>query len=208
MTPLLKQISAALLCIAPALAHAAEEVRPSVFFAGTLETAGTPRAAMQDLVLDLATGWADCNADAMSATVSEDVKFSYPTTAYAGEDKMLADLDAFCSGATDVSIYFPADAFYIDVDTGRVAAEVQFRAFQRGHPQVVNDVWIATVENNEITVIKEYLDGRVKSLQTLGVLELEESPEFLTPWPARTEEWQGCFPLTVVTMAGTCPPAE
>lgn len=208
MNTLLKQVTATFLCIAPTLLHANEEIRPNVFFAGEMEPEGTPRAQMQSLIFDVATGWADCNAESMSAAVSEDVQFSYPTTAYSGEDKILADLEAFCGAATDVSIYFPADAFYIDEATGRIAAEVQFRAFQRGSRQVVNDVWIATVEDGEITIIKEYLDGRVKSLQALGVLELEESPEFLTPWPSRTPEWESCFPVTTVTMSGTCPPSE
>jgi len=208
MNTLLKQITATALCLAPTLSHANEEIRPSVFFAGEVEPEGTPRAQMQNLIFDVATAWADCNADSMTAAVSDDVQFSYPTTAYAGKDNILADLAAFCDSATDVSFYFPTDAFYIDEASGRIAAELQFRAFQRGNRQVVNDVWVATVEDGEITIIKEYLDGRVKSLQAIGVLEYEESPEFLTPWPSRTPEWEACFPLTSVTMADTCPPAE
>ncbi|WP_235952613.1 nuclear transport factor 2 family protein [Alterinioella nitratireducens] len=173
--------ASAVLAVTAGLAAAQEEVRPNVFFAGELEEPGSDRALMQGLILDLMTAWADCNAEAMQASVSQDVFFAYPTTSYTGLEPMLADLDAFCGMATDVSFYLPADAFYIDTVTGRIAAEVQFRAFQRGNYQVVNDVWIATVEGGEITIIKEYLDGRVKDLQALEILERDESPEMLTP---------------------------
>ena len=187
-------------------ALAQEEVRPGVFFAGEVEPADSPRGEMQTLIFELATAWADCNSDAMSGAVAENVKFSYPTTAYEGLPTMLEDLNTFCGMATDVSIYMPEDAFYIDLEEGRVAVELQFRAFQRGAKQVVNDVWVATVEDGKITIIKEYLDGRVKDLQALGVLQLEESPAFLTPWPPRTEEWAECFPIAKAAPVNTCPP--
>lgn len=196
----------AVLATSATFAMAQEEVRPSVFFAGELEEPGTDRAMMQDLILDLMTAWGDCNAEAMTSSVSAEVSFAYPTTAYTGLDSMLEDLQLFCDAASEVSFYLPADAWYIDTVTGRIAAEVQFRAFQRGNYQVVNDVWIATIEGGQITIIKEYLDGRVKDLQVLGVLELEESPEFLTPWPPRTEEWEGCFPITRAAPINECPP--
>lgn len=180
------------------------EVRTGVTFAGKLEThAG--RAAMQNLILDLASSWASCNAGLMKNTVAEDVEFSYPTNHVSGRDKMLEDLAQFCKNAKDTSIYLPADAFFIDVETGRIAAELQFRTFQRGNRQVVNDVWIAHIKNGKVSVIKEYLDGRVKDLQAQGVLQLEESPETLTPWPPRTEQWKGCFPIVKATPTNTCP---
>lgn len=200
--------TALLLALSAGAATAQEEVRPGVFFAGEMEPEGSDRAMMQTLIFELATAWADCNSDAMTGAVAEDVKFSYPTTAYEGLDTMLADLDTFCGMATDVSIYLPEDAFYIDTENGRVAAELQFRAFQRGSRQVVNDVWVASIEDGKITVIKEYLDGRVKDLQAQGVLQLEESPAFLTPWPPRTEEWAECFPIAKAAPINTCPPSE
>ena len=192
---------------APALAQPAQptEVRPGVTFAGEMAPEGSERATMQDLVFDVATAWASCDREAMDGAISDDIDFSYPTNRVVGRDKILADLDAFCGNATDTSIYFPADAFYIDVDTGRIAAEVQFRTFQRGNRQVVNDVWIAHVADGKITVLKEYLDGRVKDLQALGVLQLEESPEMLTPWPPRTEAWAECFPLVKAAPVNACP---
>ncbi|MBN9039417.1 MAG: nuclear transport factor 2 family protein, partial [Rhizobiales bacterium] len=161
--------------------------------------------AMQNLMFDVASSWVNCDRDTMAKAVSDDVDFSYPTNRVTGRDAVLADLDAFCKSAKDTSIYFPADAFYIDEATGRVAAEVQFRTFQRGSRQVVNDVWVATVKDGKVTVIKEYLDGRVKDLQAQGVLQLEESPEFLTPWPARTDQWKDCFPIVKAAPTNSCP---
>lgn len=183
----------------------AGEVRPGVTFTGPMEPEGSTRAVMQNLIFDIASGWVNCDRDAMTNAMAENVDFSYPTNRVIGRNAVLADLDAFCGNASDTSIYFPPDAFYLDEAAGRVAAEVQFRTFQRGSRQVVNDVWIATVADGKITVIKEYLDGRVKDLQALGVLEREESPEFLTPWPPRTAQWTDCFPLVKAAPTNACP---
>lgn len=201
----IRLLSLAAAC-ALALPVAANEVRPGVTYSGPLEDAGTDRAVMQNLIFDVASGWVNCDREIMTDALAEDVDFSYPTNHVIGRDNVLADLEAFCGQATDTSIYFPPDAFYLDETTGRVAAEVQFRTFQRGARQVVNDVWIATVEDGRITIIKEYLDGRVKDLQAQGVLELEESPEFLTPWPPRTEQWADCFPIVRAAPTNQCTP--
>jgi ketosteroid isomerase-like protein len=183
---------------------AGQEIRPGVTYAGEAST-DPQRAAMEALIFDLASAWASCNAELMRQTIAEDVSFSYPTTSYVGRDNILADLERFCKAAKDTSIYLPKDAFFIDLQTGRIATELQFRTFQRGHRQVVNDVWIAHIKDGKISVIKEYLDGRVKDLQALGVLQLEESPIFLTPWPARTEKWSGCFPIVRAAPINDCP---
>ncbi|QQA42036.1 nuclear transport factor 2 family protein [Pelagovum pacificum] len=196
------------LLLAGATCLSAEEVRPNVDFDGQVEEPGSDRAAMQDVMFDFAAAWATCDASYMERSFDAGVQFSYPTTSIEGLDAMLADLELFCGQATDTSFYFPADAFYIDTETGRIAAEVQFRTIQRGARQVVNDVWVATVEDGKGTILKEYLDGRVKDLQALGVLQYEESPEFLTPWPPRTEEWEACFPIARAAPINTCPPTE
>jgi len=188
----------------PAAAIAAE-VRPGVEFAGTLEAEGSPRAQLQGLMLDLASAWATCDTELMRTVSTEDVDFSYPTSRVLGIDAVVADLELFCGQATDTSFFVPADGFYLDEEAGRVAMEIQFRTIQRGSRQVVNDVWIATVVDGKIAVIKEYLDGRVKNLQAQGVLEYEEAPEFLTPWPARTEQWKDCFPILKVEPTNMCP---
>lgn len=204
MTPFRLTAAVAAFCLLPLGLHAAE-VRPNVTFVGTQEPAGTPRAVMQDLLFDIASAWSNCDFDAMKAATAEGVDFSYPTSRVQGQEAILADLKAFCDNAKDTSIYFPKDAFYIDEAQGRIAAEVQFRTFQRGHRQVVNDVWVAHVDQGKVTVIKEYLDGRVKDLQAQGVLVLDESPEFMTPWPARSKEWEACFPIVKAAPVNTCP---
>lgn len=183
--------AAALLIFCSALYGAqpafAKEVRPGVTFAGKLEPSKSKRGRYQALILDLAAVWTTCDQALMRRTLGKAVDFSYPTNRVIGVDAAVADLAAFCKVATDRSIYFPADAFYIDTRTGRIAAEVQFRVTQNGAKQVVNDVWIATIHGGQIVVIKEYLDGRVKSLQAQGVLTYGEDAPFLTPWPPRVE---------------------
>ncbi|RZA23473.1 MAG: nuclear transport factor 2 family protein [Proteobacteria bacterium] len=165
-------------------------ISPAVKYTGTFEAPGTQRAAYQQLMLDIAAIWADCDKEMMRRTLTADVDFSYPGRRIIGIDAALADLAGFCEVATDRSIYFPADAFYIDVQNNRIAAEVQFRVTQNGEKQVVNDVWIATVRDGQISVIKEYLDGRVRLLQAEGTLTYGEDAPFLTPWPPRVEGQQ------------------
>ncbi len=199
---------AALGVTAPGEAASAAEVRQGVEFAGERAAEGTTAAMVQALVFDFATSWAACDAQAMRRALAEDVAFSYPTTAHVGRDAALADLALFCEQATDTSFWFPADAFTIDAEAGRAAVEVQFRTFQRGARQAVNDVWLVHFAGGKITVLKEYLDGRVKDLQALGVLELDESPETLTPWPPRTAAWEACFPIVKAAPINDCPPKE
>ncbi len=197
--------AAVLLSLGPVAAPAAE-VRPNVAFVGERAPQGSVRAQMQDLIFDFAASWANCDHDAMRRAFAEDVDFSFPTTRILGLEAALADLDLFCSQARDTSVWFPADAFYIDEAEGRVAVEVQFRTTKGGARQAVNDVWIATVRDGRITVLKEYLDGRVKDLQAQGVLQLEESPAFLTPWPPRAPAWEACFPIVRAAPVNACPP--
>ncbi|MEH3106933.1 MAG: nuclear transport factor 2 family protein [Sphingomonas fennica] len=170
----------AMLAAAPAAA-----LPPGVVYDGPMERAGSVRGRYQRLVLDLAGVWAGCDAGLMRRTLSPDVDFSYPGRRVRGIEAALADLAAFCAVATDRSVYFPKDAFYIDEKAGRIAAEVQFRTTEKGERQVVNDVWIATVKDGRIAIIKEYLDGRVRRLQAEGVLGYDEGAAFLTPWPAK-----------------------
>ncbi len=186
------KIGAVISCVAAIVLSACASVpaatpRPGVNFVGALERPGSERALYQSLILDLAAVWANCDADLMRKTLSAAVDFSYPTNRVKGIEAAVADLEAFCKSATNRSIYFPADAFYIDTANNRVAAEVQFRVTQGGNRQVVNDVWIATIRDGRIAIIKEYLDGRVRGLQAEGVLTLGEDAPFLTPWPPRVQ---------------------
>lgn len=180
-------LAAGIATLGVSVAAKAQPPQPSVTYAGAIEKRGTERARYQQLILDLAHIWADCDAALMRRTLSVDVDFSYPGRRIIGIDAALADLAEFCKVATDRSIYFPKDAFYIDPRNGRIAAEVQFRVTQNGQKQVVNDVWIATIRDGKIAVIKEYLDGRVRHMQAEGILTYGEDAPFLTPWPPRVE---------------------
>ncbi len=174
--------------VAAALLAAAAPAAPlpaGVLYDGPMERPGTARATYQRLMLDLAGVWTGCDPALMRRTLSSDVDFSYPGQRMRGIDAALANLTAFCAAADDRSVYFPKDAFYIDAANGRIAAEVQFRTTARGQRQVVNDVWIATIRNDRIAIIKEYLDGRVRGLQAEGVLNYDEGAAFLTPWPSK-----------------------
>jgi len=175
-------VTAVVMGMAPSAAGA-QTPRPGVTFSGKIEPPHSTRGRYQGLILDLAAIWANCDEPLMRKIFARDVDFSYPTNRVIGIEAAVADLAAFCKVATDRSIYFPADAFYIDTRNHRIAAEVQFRITQDGAKQVVNDVWIATIKRGRIAIIKEYMDGRVKTLQAQGVLTYGEDAPFLTPWP-------------------------
>ena len=150
---------------------------PNVGYGGPLQPRDTPRGAIQWAFLDMARAWADCDRELLGRLVTDDVRFAFPTTSLEGREALLHDLDIYCgSEATappvEVSFYLPDDAFYIDLETGRAAVEIQFRELRRGRQQVTNDVWIATFRDGRFAVMKEYLDGRVRDLQELGVLKI------------------------------------
>ena len=200
--------SLVLALLAPA---ALSEPYPNVRYAGPLEPRDTPRGAVQWAFLDMARAWADCDLDLMAAIVTDDVDFSYPTTRLQGREALLADLDGYCGEAAaappeEVAFHLPDDAFYVDLETGRAAVEIQFQEVRNGRRQVVNDVWIATFRDGRFAVMKEYLDGRVRDLQAAGVLTYDADAPFLTPWPPRTEQWEACFPIVRAAPINDCPP--
>ncbi len=206
-----RRLGLALAAFSSIVSNAIAEPYSNVAYAGPLEARDTPRGAMQWAILDMAKAWADCDRESMGDLLGEDVDFSFPTTRLRGRDAVLHDLDIYCGAEAanppeTVSFYLPNDAFYIDVEQNRVAVEIQFREFRRGRQQVTNDVWIATVEDGRFSVLKEYLDGRVRDLQALGVLTYDWNAGFLTPWPPRTEAWEGCFPIVRAAPVNDCPP--
>lgn len=203
-------IAAALLAILGASAPGSAEPYANVTYGGPLESRDTPRGALQWAVLDMAKAWADCDPELMDGLIADDIDFSFPTTRLRGREAVLDDLSAYCGDRAEtppeaVSFYLPDDAFYIDLAEQRVAVEIQFREFRRGRQQVTNDVWIATIEDGRFTVLKEYLDGRVRDLQALGVLTEDWDANFLTPWPPRTEAWKDCFPIVKAAPVNRCP---
>jgi len=209
MTILLKA-GLAVLAACTLAAPAAADPYPNVRYGGPLEARDTPRGAFQWAILDMAKAWADCDGDLLGRLVADDIDFSFPTTRLKGRAAMQEDMAAYCGAKAknppkDVSFHLPPDAFYIDLEAGRVAVEIQFREFRRGRQQVTNDVWIATIAEGRFTVLKEYLDGRVRDLQHLGVLTYDRDALFLTPWPERTEEWKDCFPIVAAAPTNSCP---
>jgi hypothetical protein len=183
----------------------------NVSYSGELEARDTPRGAMQWAILDMAKAWADCDANLLGRLIADDIDFSFPTTRLHGRNAVLEDLANYCGPQArrppeKISFHLPADAFYIDLDAHRIAVEIQFRELRSGRQQVTNDVWIATIEDGRFKVLKEYLDGRVRDLQALGVLTYDWDAEFLTPWPARTEAWADCFPIVRAAPTNSCPP--
>ena len=184
----------------------------TVSYDGPLAGRDTPRGALQWAFLDMAKAWAECDRALLGDIVTDDVRFAFPTTRLQGREALLAALDAYCGpGASAppaaVSFYLPDDAFYIDLETGRAAVEIQFRERRRGRHQVTNDVWIATfAEDGRFAVMKEYLDGRVRDLQEQGVLTRDPGADYLAPWPPRTDAWQDCFPIVRAAPVNSCPP--
>lgn len=199
--------------LSPLLATA-NNLPPNIIFDGELEDPATPRGKAQWAMINLMGVWANCNVDDLPQLVTKDFDMSYPTTRYQGIDALREDMLLFCGdngSGVDVSFYLPDDAFYIDAANARVAAEVQFRATVRGTRQVINDVWIGFMQGDKLSILKEYLDGRVKDLQNPAleggpVLTYEESPKFLAPWPPRTEQWEECFPIVRAAPVNSCPP--
>jgi ketosteroid isomerase-like protein len=203
-------IAALALALAAMPLAASADPYPEVSYGGELAARDTPRGAMQWAILDLARAWANCDAELMDSLIADDIDFSFPTTHLQGRDAVLADLAAYCGPDArrppeQVSFHLPADAFYIDLPH-RVAVEIQFRELRGGRQQVTNDIWIATIEDGRFTVLKEYLDGRVRDLQALGVLTYDWDADFLTPWPPRTEAWADCFPIVRAAPTNSCPP--
>lgn len=203
----------AMMVIAPMGAFA-KPLPANIIYAGIPENPATPRGRMQWAMLELMGIWANCNVMDLPKVVTDDIDFSYPTTRYQGIDALRADMLLFCGeggSGVDTSFYMPEDAFYIDARNNRIAVEVQFRSTVRGSKQVINDVWIGKMRGGKLSVVKEYLDGRVKDLQNPSlaggpVLIYEESPDFLTPWPPRTEQWEECFPIVRAAPINSCPP--
>jgi ketosteroid isomerase-like protein len=203
-------VAIALLAIPGLTEMASSAPYDNVTYGGPLEDRDTPRGAMQWAILDMAKAWADCDPVLMDTLIADDIDFSFPTTRLRGRDAVLDDLAHYCGESAKnppeaVSFHLPDDAFYIDVAQQRVAAEIQFREVRGGRRQVTNDVWIATLRDGRFTVLKEYLDGRVRDLQAAGVLTYDRDAEFLTPWPPRTEAWADCFPIVRAAPVNSCP---
>jgi hypothetical protein len=203
-----------MLPLGPHKAYAGGPLPDGVVYDGVVYPPLTLRGKLQQLLFKYGSAWATCDTALMDSIVTEDVilRFPGPFGVVNGVDKVRDNVLDFCSSHAETSVFFPVDAFAIDVVNKTVAAEVQFRTTRKNaagttQREVVNDVWHAQVDNRagtldfRITVIKEHLDGRVRTLQAQNVLQIleGETEPFLTPWPPFVPGREMCFPIVTNT---------
>ena len=132
-----------------------------------------------------ATAWSDGDINLLDSLLSDDVIFAYPGRRL-NKTQTIEDLSYFKEHYNDTQVYINK----IMVDGNDLAVEWQFATtnIDTGQRQVVSDAIMARVEAGKFTVWKEYLDGRVKSLQASDELFLEEGEEPY-PWPLKTAKY-------------------
>ena len=195
----------------PTTGAPASPVARGVTYASHLEPAESPRGQAQRLIVALASARATCDGDLMETLLTEDVHYAYPSATLIGIDQVLEDLEVTCGPSararpSEVSYYLPRDAFYIDLESSRVAVELQRREVRQGAEVVENGVWVVATREGRIAVIKDYTDERVGDLQVQGVLDYDHDAEVLTPWPPRTTDWATCYPVVRATALNDCEP--
>ena len=149
----------------------------------SLQTASADRAEIEKMVRDHALAWETGDRELLESLLHEDSVFAYPGRRL-NKEETLEDLDYFAANFVDTKVYINT----IIVDGNQVAVEWQFASTstESGERQVVSDAIIAEVKDGQFIVWKEYLDGRVKTLQASGELHYEEGEEPF-PWPLKTD---------------------
>jgi|SRR3989344_2008809 len=137
--------------------------------------------AITDMVYKHAKAWETGNEELLSSLLHEDMVFAYPGRRL-NKAQTLEDLRFFRDAYKDTKVYIHT----IMIDSKNVAVEWQFATTKKetGKREVVSDAIIGKVQAGKFIVWKEYLDGRVKGLQSEGILELEEGEEPF-PWPKK-----------------------
>lgn len=143
------------------------------------------RTQAEQLVRDHAKAWETGDRELLDSLLHDDVVFAYPGRRL-NKQQTLEDLDYFAQHFADVKVYINT----IIVDGDDVAVEWQFAATDTdtGNRQVVSDAIIGKLQDGKWIVWKEYLDGRVKTLQADGQLYLDEGDEPF-PWPKKTDTY-------------------
>lgn len=138
------------------------------------------------LVQKMAEAWKTGDEELLDEILHEDAIFAYPGRRL-NKEETLEDLRYFAENFIDTEVYI----HNVIVDDEMVAVEWQFASTlkETGNRQVVSDAIIGEIKDGQIIVWKEYLDGRVKTLQAEGQLYLEEGEEPF-PWPNKTELYQ------------------
>lgn len=145
--------------------------------------AHTQEEAIRQMVYKHAEAWKTGNATLLDELLHDDVVFAYPGRRL-DKSQTLEDLRYFSEHFTDTEVYIHE----IIIEGNKVAVEWQFATTdkQTGYRQVVSDAIIGEVSEGKFLIWKEYLDGRVKTLQKEGKLALEEGEEPY-PWPSRIQ---------------------
>ncbi len=162
--------------LARAVPHTRSLLWPGLLF---ILAACNDRGEVEHLVRQHATAWETGNPEIMAEIIHEDAVLAYPTRRL-GKAEWLADLAEFSVTNTDTRIYIHE----IVVDGRDFAVEWQFATTDRGSGArtAVSDAIMGRVQEGQIVLWKEYLDGRVAKLQEEGALQIEEGAEPF-PWP-------------------------
>jgi len=145
------------------------------------------RDAIEALVRRHATAWETGDTVLLRAILHDGAIVAYPQRRLAKE-AWLKDLADFSRDHTETRVYI----HQITVEGSDFAVEWQFATTEResGKRTVVSDAIIGRVQDGKIVLWKEYLDGRVRTLQMEGALGLEEGEEPF-PWPTARDHAPG-----------------
>ena len=134
-----------------------------------------------NLVYIHAKAWETGNYEILDSILDEDAVFAYPGRRL-NKTETLEDLLNYNKSFKDTKIYISK----IIVNGEDLAVEWQFAStsVKTGNRTAVSDAIIGKVKDGKIFMWKEYLDGRVSRLQSIGNLSLEEGEDPF-PWPRK-----------------------
>lgn len=143
------------------------------------DTGDEASAAVERLVRRHAAAWETGDTALLRSLFHEDAVVAYPGRRL-DRDGWVRDLASFAAEHVDTRIY----VHRVLVDGSGFAVEWQFATTERatGARTAVSDAILGRVREGAIVEWKEYLDGRVATLQRQGELPLEEGAEPF-PWP-------------------------
>lgn len=138
---------------------------------------------IKEMVYQHAKAWENGDLELLDSLLHEDAVFAYPGRRL-NKNQTLEDLAYFRNHFNETKVY----VHNIIIEGDMVAVEWQFATtkIEDGKRQVVSDAIIGKVKDGKFIIWKEYLDGRVKTLQANGTLALEEGKEPF-PWPEKIE---------------------
>ena len=169
-----------------------------VEYYGSVENGNSWKAIAQRRTMEFGSAWTTCDVELMDSILAPNVLFAYPSNTYYDKEGAMDDFIGFCdANPANVSVMFAKDSFAItklDSKKTSVYVQVRFRETKCNYRSVVDDIWYLEIENDKITVIKEFLDGRVKYGQEDGILTNDETTELFLPWPPRSVHGDCAWP--------------